>query len=136
MQRVRELQQERANELAQRAAEERKKKDEQERKRKNSVAQLNPNHKTGGGRTLGGSSSSSQRTSTTDRGGYNPMQPWTAGTSGYRYVMMMMMRFSVFNLCVFVTVFIFFVCGILMDACRVRALVLGFPLPLSLSLSP
>lgn len=88
LRRVRELQQERTDELARIAAQERKKKAEEERKRKNSVAKQREGR---GGRRLGSGDQDSNTTTTTtqafhnSRGsGYNPMQPWSAGTGGYR----------------------------------------------------
>lgn len=74
---VRLRQQEVANQRAQEAAKIRKEKEAEERDRKNHVAKKRP---TGGDR-LGSTEASSSAS-----GGYNPMQPWSSQTSGYRYV--------------------------------------------------
>lgn len=68
---VRLRQQELANQRAKEAEKIRKEKEAAEKDRKNHVAKKRPT----GGDTLGRGSSG---------GGYNPMQPWTSQTSGYR----------------------------------------------------
>lgn len=89
IQRIREMQQERATKQALEAEKERKIKQAEERKRRNEIAQDKWKR---GGQVLGGDderpkrrkpqSSSSDRSSAAS--GYNPMQPWTSNTSGYR----------------------------------------------------
>jgi hypothetical protein len=54
----------------------RKLKQQEERSRKNKVAQATAKNTTGDNR-LGGDNAG---------GGFNPMQPWTGSTGGYRYV--------------------------------------------------
>ena len=78
MLRIREQQQEIANQKAKEAAAKRKEKEAEERQRKNKVAQRDTTNK-GEGRPLGGSSSDAG-------GGYNPMQPFSGTSRGYRYV--------------------------------------------------
>ena len=75
MLRIREQQQEIANQKAKEAAAKRKEKEAEERQRKNKVAQRDATNR-GEGRPLGGS----------DAAGYNPMQPWSGTSRGYRYV--------------------------------------------------
>eukprot|EP00980_Cylindrotheca_fusiformis_P029794 scaffold23862_cov98-Cylindrotheca_fusiformis.AAC.2 len=78
---VRQRQQELANERAKQAAIVRKEKEEKERERKNHAAKK----KTTSGDRLGGASEGRAC-------GYNPMQPWTANSSGYRCVIFCVYR--------------------------------------------
>ena len=89
---VRARQQEVANQRAIEAAKLRKEKEDRERERKNQAAQKSTHQ---GGDRLDPSkpktTTRKRRTNNTssrsdDRDGYNPMQPWSSHTSGYRYV--------------------------------------------------
>ena len=73
MTRVRAQQQEIANQKAMEAAAKRREKDAEERQRKNKVAQRDDTNK-GEGLVLGATAAA----------GYNPMQPWSATSRGYR----------------------------------------------------
>ena len=77
MLRVRAQQQELANERAKIAAANRKEKEALEKERKNKVAKRDDSNK-GDGNTLGRGETPA---------GYNPMQPWSATSRGYRYVL-------------------------------------------------
>ena len=77
---VRLRQQELATERALEAAKLKAEKDAQERQRKNNVAKKTSQ----GGNKLGGSGSNSNSSSGQGPQGYNPMQPWTGHSSGYR----------------------------------------------------
>jgi septal ring factor EnvC (AmiA/AmiB activator) len=86
--RIRAKQQEIANQKAKEAAQKRKEKEAQERARKNKVAQKKADEtETSKGTTLGrlhnNNTGSTEGTTTT---GYNPMQPWSGTSRGYRYV--------------------------------------------------
>jgi hypothetical protein len=80
MLRVRAQQQEIANQKAKETAAKRKEKEAEERERKNKVAQRDDTNKDKG-MALGRSSASSASPA-----GYNPMQPWSGTSRGYRYV--------------------------------------------------
>jgi hypothetical protein len=77
MRAVRAQQQDIANQRAVVAAKQKHEKQQQERARKNSVAQAST-AAAGAGSRLGGEGSKGD--------GFNPMQPWTGSTGGYRYV--------------------------------------------------
>lgn len=86
MRRVRQRQQEIANQRAQEAAILKKEKQQKEKQRKNEAALLKQD---GGRRLRDGSRTNTTTTPTTNRlrnNDYNPMQPWNTGTSDYRYV--------------------------------------------------
>lgn len=79
MREIRLRQQEIANQRHLEAEKLRKQKKEEERARKNKVAQATIN--TSGDNRLGGDAAAA-------RDGFNPMQPWTGSTGGYRYVLL------------------------------------------------
>ena len=82
MRRVRQRQQEIANERAKEAAKERKKKEAIEKERKNQIAK-SKKPESGGSRLGDGSSTNSSAERRNDR---NPLQPLASHTSSYRYV--------------------------------------------------
>ena len=75
MRQVRLRQQEIANERAKEAEKRRKEKEAMEQERRNNVAKQS---------TTIDSDSKRTDTAADSGGGYNPMQPWTANSSGYR----------------------------------------------------
>jgi hypothetical protein len=85
---VRLRQQEIANQRAKEAEKQRKEKEAQERERRNPIAQSKPFEGGSGGKPdlakKKPTTSSSNSGSGHGGGEYNPMQPWTASSSGYR----------------------------------------------------